>query len=73
MALTAAFDLDTRQYDAVNAFTNSQINEPTFCKVPPGWIGNSDILLLLQQALYGLKHSPALWHNELSSTFLILD
>lgn len=44
--------------------TPSQIRKST--------IGNSDILLLLQQALYGLKHSPALWHNELSSTLINL-
>ena len=72
MALTANFDLETRQYDAVNAFANSTINEPTFCKVPPGWIGKTNILLLLQKALYGLKQSPALWYKELSSTLVDL-
>ena len=36
MALVAAFDLETRQYDAVNAFSNSPINEPTYCKPPEG-------------------------------------
>ena len=73
MAITAAFDLETRQYDAVNAFANSTINEPTFCKVPPGWDGNPNILLLLQQALYGLKQSPALWYGELSRTLIDLE
>lgn len=72
-AINAAFDLETRQYDAVNAFANSAINEPTFCKAPSGWIGNSNILLLLQQALYGLKQSPALWYGELSHTFIDLE
>lgn len=68
MAITAAFDLETRQYDAVNAFANSSINEPTYCKVHPGWIGNSDIPLRLQQALYELTQLPVLWHGELSTT-----
>ena len=71
MAITAAFDLETRQYDAVNAFANSSINEPVFCKVPPGWTGgNLDILLLLQRTLYGLKQSPILWYKELSKTLI---
>lgn len=72
MALTASFDLETRQYDAVNAFANSTINEPTFCKVSPGWIGKINILLLLQKALYGLKQSPALWHKEIFGTLVEL-
>lgn len=72
MAITAAFDLETRQYDAFNAFANSDINELTFCKVPLGWSGSSDILLLLQRALYGLKQSSALWYKELSRTFIDL-
>ena len=72
MALTASFDLETRQYDAVNAFANSTINEPTYCKVPQGWIGRTDILLLLQKALYGLKQSAALWYKNFSSTLIDL-
>lgn len=72
MALVAAFGLDTGQYDAVNAFANSLINEPTYCKIPPGWEGNLYILLRLLRALYGLKQSPALWHNELSQTLIAL-
>lgn len=36
MALVAAFDLKTRQYDAVNAFANSPIDEATYCKIPDG-------------------------------------
>lgn len=72
MALTASFDLETRQYDAVNAFANSTINEPTYCKVPSGWTGRTDILLLLQKALYGLKQSSALWYKEFSGTLVDL-
>ena len=55
MAIVAVFDLETRQYDAVNAFANSPIDEPTYCKVPEGWEGSGTILLLLLRALYGLK------------------
>ncbi|KAF2141575.1 uncharacterized protein K452DRAFT_196212, partial [Aplosporella prunicola CBS 121167] len=30
IAITAAFDLETRQYNAVNAFINSLIDEDTY-------------------------------------------
>ena len=36
MALIAAYDLKTRQYDAVNAFANSSIDEAIYCKPPEG-------------------------------------
>lgn len=31
MAIAAAFDLEIRQYDAVNAFTNSELTESIYC------------------------------------------
>ena len=68
MAIITTFDLETRQFDAVNAFANSPIDEPTYCKLPAGWEGDQSLLLLLQQALYRLKQSPALWYCHLSST-----
>lgn len=49
MALVAVFDLETRQYDAVNAFANSPIDETTYCKIPDGWTGSKAILLLSSQ------------------------
>ena len=68
MAIVAAFNLETRQFDAVNTFTNLLIDEPTYCKLPAGWEGDQSLLLLLQQALYGLKQSLTLWYRYLSST-----
>lgn len=68
MALVAAFDLETRQYDVLNAFINSSIDEPTYCIPPDGWKNAEGILLLLLRALYGLKQSPALWYKNLSTT-----
>ena len=68
MAIVTAFGLWTRQYDAVNAFANSDIDEPTYCRTPDGWKGTLNILLLLLKALYGLKQSPALWYKHLSTT-----
>lgn len=71
MAIVAAFNLSTRQYDAVNAFANSDIDEPVYCKPPDGWTG-PDVLLLLLKALYGLKQSPALWYKHLFTTLINL-
>lgn len=72
MALVNAFDLETRQYDAINAFVNSEIDEPIYLRPPPGWTGDSDVLLLLLRALYGLKQSPALWYRHFSETLIEL-
>ncbi len=36
MAITARFDLETRQLDAVNAFVNAHLDEVVFMRHPPG-------------------------------------
>jgi hypothetical protein len=51
----------------VNAFANSKIDEPVYCKLPPGRTG-PDVVLRLLKALYELKRSSALWHAELTGT-----
>jgi hypothetical protein len=68
VAIAAKFDLEARQLDAVNAFTNSPIDEEVYVTFPegfqrPGWI------LKLLKALYGLRRSPLLWQQELGKTF----
>ena len=60
MAIVTAFGMSTRQYDAVNAFANSDIDESTFCKSPDEWNEQSNILLQLLKTLYGLKQSSSL-------------
>jgi hypothetical protein len=37
LALIAAFDLETLQLDAVNAFLNSLLNEEVYVSYPPGY------------------------------------
>ncbi|RDL36452.1 uncharacterized protein BP5553_05804 [Venustampulla echinocandica] len=71
MALVAGFGLETRQYDAVNAFINSKLEPPLLCKCPEGYEAPGK-LLLLHKALYGLKESPLLWYRELTSTLIQL-
>ena len=53
MAIVAAFDLEAWQFDAINAFTNSQIDETIYCDYPEGFEQPGCCLLLLQ-ALYRL-------------------
>ena len=37
MAITAAFDLETRQYDTVNAFVNANLPTPILCNCAEGF------------------------------------
>jgi hypothetical protein len=68
MIIVAAFDLEMIQLDAVNAFLNSKIDdEEIYIRYPNGYEKANRILRLLR-GLYGLKRSPLLWFNELTST-----
>lgn len=69
MAIAAYFDLDITQFDAINAFTNALIDELIYRELPEGFkIPNKCVRL--NKASYGLKQSPLLWFNDLSSTLL---
>ena len=65
MAMTAKFDLETHQLDAVNAFVNCDLDEVVYMRPPPGFTRPGKVLLL-QKALYGLRRSPLLWQNRLT-------
>jgi hypothetical protein len=67
MAIAAYFNMEVRQYDAVNAFTNAQLATPVYCHLPEGF-SDSDHLWELRRALYGLKTSPLLWYKEFTKT-----
>ena len=73
MALVNAFDLETCQYDAINAFVNSEIDEFIYLRPPSDWSNDSDVLLLLLKILYGLKQSPTLWYWHFSKTLIELE
>ena len=72
MALTAAFGLEIKQYDALNAFVNSLIDEVVYVAPPPGRMRgvymDPSCALRLRRALYGLRRSPRLWQLELTAT-----
>ena len=67
MAIAAAFDLEIRQYNAVNTFTNAKLSKLVYCYCPEGFSQEGHVLELLM-ALYGLKILPLLWYKELTST-----
>ena len=68
-AITAAYDLETMQFDAISAFTNSDIDEVIFVAFPEGF-STPGMCLLLKKALYGLTRSPLLWQNEFSAQLI---
>lgn len=59
MALAAAFNLEIIQYDAINAFVNSLLDETVYIECPQGFRMEGKVLLLLR-ALYGLRRAPRL-------------
>jgi hypothetical protein len=70
-SITAAFDLEAQHFDAVNAFTNSRLDEPIYVSMPEGYDWPNECLKLLR-ALYGLRQSPKLWLKEFTKTLLEL-
>lgn len=70
-ALVAAFDLDLRQRDAVNAFLNSKLPKETYTEMPQGF-QMPRICRRLDKALYGLRISPKLWQQEASRVLIKL-
>ena len=63
-ALIAAYDLNTMQFDVVNAFPHAELNHDVYCRMPQG-MEEEGICLKLRRALYGLAESPKLWYNLL--------
>jgi len=56
MAITAKFDLETTQIDAVNAFVYYDLNKVVYIKLLLGFNkGKKDKVLRLRKALYGLR------------------
>lgn len=71
MALVAAFNLQTHQLDAVNAFLNAKNDEPVYCFLPDGYKQPGKVMKVLR-ALYGQRKSPLLWLRTLTMKCLEL-
>ena len=67
LALTAKFDLEILQLNAVNAFIHAELlDETVFMRMPPGYAEQGKVLKL-NKALYGLRCSPLLWQQKLTN------
>jgi hypothetical protein len=59
IAITARFDLETRQLDVINAFVNYDLDKVVYMRLLPGFEKLGKVLLL-RKALYRLRQSPLL-------------
>ncbi|RYP87917.1 hypothetical protein DL769_000369 [Monosporascus sp. CRB-8-3] len=67
IATAARFDLELKQYDAINAFVNANLPYEVYMKTPPGYPQRGKTLLI-RKALYGLRESPLLWQKDFTGT-----
>ena len=65
MAIVVAFDLEIKQYDAVNAFANTRLPKPLYFLCPKRYEKASKVLKATR-AIYRLRVSLLLWYNELT-------
>jgi hypothetical protein len=65
MAIACYFDLEIKQFDAKNAFSQTLLDELIYIHYPEGFKRHGHVLRLIK-ALYGLRRSPLLWFNEIS-------
>ena len=73
MIMITIFDLNTRQYDAVNVFANNDIDDFIYCKSFDDWKKTSNVLFFLLKALYELKQFSTLWYRHFSIILNNLD
>ncbi|KAJ3531901.1 hypothetical protein NM208_g5348 [Fusarium decemcellulare] len=69
MVLMAYSDLEAWQFDFEMAFLNANLapGEHIYCVWPHGILGGEGKSLKLLKELYGLRRSPLLWYEELTS------
>ena len=66
MAIAARFDLELKQYDAVNAFVHAPLSDKVYMRMPHGYRQRGKILRL-NKAVYRLHQSPVLWQRLLTN------
>ena len=69
MSIAAAFDLEIKSFDVINAYVNAELITPILYEIPPilNRYDNYDRkrhYFKLYKALYGLKTSANLWYNN---------
>ncbi|KAI0993554.1 hypothetical protein K3495_g14630 [Podosphaera aphanis] len=53
VSIASDFDLEMKQYDAVNAFQNAKLPHPVYCECPKGY-EKEESVMKANQAIYGL-------------------
>ena len=72
IAIATWFGLLMFQYDATNAFLNAHLDRLVYVHTPEGFVNQLGRILILRQALYGLKDAPLLWYKELTKSLSAL-
>lgn len=67
MAICCAFNMETRQYDAVNAYPNAKLPNSIACRCVTGFEVDGKYLSCTG-ALYGFAISALMWYNKLSES-----
>ena len=69
MEIAARFDLELKQYDAVNALVRAPLDSKVYIRMPPGY-GERGKIYRLNKAVYGLRKAPPFVAANVSSTLL---
>lgn len=64
-AISVKLELDITHLDVCTAFLNGDLNENIYMQMPEGFkCPDSDKVLKLKKAIYGLKQSSRMWYNK---------
>lgn len=66
-AISVKLELDIIHLVLCNAFLNGALNENIYMQIPEGFnCPDSDKVLKLKKAIYGLKQSSSMWYNKVN-------
>ena len=66
LSLAARFDMELRQLDVPQAFTQADLDETVYMEMPEGYTVPG-MVCLLRKSLYGLKQAPRNWYLLVSA------
>ena len=73
-ATSTILNLEVQQMDVKTAFLNEDLNEIIYMQQQKGFIHKQthNLICLLNKSIYGLKQSPKMWNESISSFLLKL-
>ena len=69
MAIAAHFNLELKQYDAVNAFIHAPLSNKIYMQMPISYHEKGKVYQL-NRALYELRELPILWQQHFTGTLI---